>query len=229
MVYIAEKNFLFWISLLLEINIYRWILILNKFYLKIEKELISRKKSYVNDMSASNKNLNIKIEDKKYKIAAVLFPLIEKNKKVNVILTTRSKDVASHPGQVCFPGGKLDKKDKNIVDCAKREAFEEVGIKNNQIKILGQIDQCITGTNYKVTPIIALINSNYIPLIQESEVADLFEVPFEFFLDKNNLKRKNAEYKGKHYSYYQYNWKNKKIWGSTARMIVNFCEIMKLY
>ena len=229
MVYIAEKNFLYWISLLLEINIYRWILILNKFYLKIEKELISRKKSYVNDMSASNKNLNIKIEDKKYKIAAVLFPLIEKNKKVNVILTTRSKDVASHPGQVCFPGGKLDKKDKNIVDCAKREAFEEVGIKNNQIKILGQIDQCITGTNYKVTPIIALINSNYIPLIQESEVADLFEVPFEFFLDKNNLKRKNAEYKGKHYSYYQYNWKNKKIWGSTARMIVNFCEIMKLY
>jgi 8-oxo-dGTP pyrophosphatase MutT (NUDIX family) len=229
MVYIAEKNFLYWISLPLEINIYRWILILNKFYLKIEKELISRKKSYVNDMSASNKNLNIKIEDKKYKIAAVLFPLIEKNKKVNVILTTRSKDVASHPGQVCFPGGKLDKKDKNIVDCAKREAFEEVGIKNNQIKILGQIDQCITGTNYKVTPIIALINSNYIPLIQESEVADLFEVPFEFFLDKNNLKRKNAEYKGKHYSYYQYNWKNKKIWGSTARMIVNFCEIMKLY
>lgn len=202
---------------------------MNKFYLKIEKELISRKKSFVNDMTASNKNLNIKVEDKKYKIAAVLFPLIEKNKKVNVILTTRSKDVASHPGQVCFPGGKLDKNDKNIVDCAKREAFEEVGIKNSQIKILGQIDQCITGTNYKVTPIIALINSNYIPSIQESEVADLFEVPFEFFLDKNNLKRKNAEYKGKHYSYYQYDWKNKKIWGSTARMIVNFCEIMKLY
>ena len=202
---------------------------MNKFYLNIEKELTSRKKSFVNDMTASNKNLNIKVEDKKYKIAAILFPLIEKNKKVNVILTTRSKDVASHPGQVCFPGGKLDKNDKNIVDCAKREAFEEVGIKNSQIKILGQIDQCITGTNYKVTPIIALINSNYIPSIQESEVADLFEVPFEFFLDKNNLKRKNAEYKGKHYSYYQYDWKNKKIWGSTARMIVNFCEIMKLY
>ena len=202
---------------------------MNKFYLKIEKELISRKKSFVNDMSVINKNLNIKVEEKTYKIAAVLFPLIEKNKKVNVILTTRSKDVASHPGQVCFPGGKLDKKDKNIIDCAKREAFEEVGIKNSQIKILGQIDQCITGTNYKVTPIIALINSNYIPSIQESEVADLFEVPFEFFLDKNNLKRKNAEYKGRHYSYYQYDWKNKKIWGSTARMIVNFCEIMKLY
>jgi 8-oxo-dGTP pyrophosphatase MutT (NUDIX family) len=210
-------------------NIYRWILILNNFYLKIEKELLNRKKLFVNDMSTNNKKMNIKDTEIKYKIAAVLFPLIEKNKKLNVILTTRSKKVLSHPGQVCFPGGKLDKKDRDLADCAKREAFEEVGLKDNQIKILGQIDQCITGTNYRVTPIIALINSDFIPSIQESEVADLFEVPFDFFLDKNNLKRKNADYKGKNYSYYQYDWKDKKIWGSTARMIVNFCEIMKLY
>ena len=180
-------------------------------------------------MFTNNKNINLKDEELRYKVAAVLFPLIEKNKKLNVILTTRSEEVLSHPGQVCFPGGKLDKKDTNLVDCAKREAFEEVGIKDSQIKILGQIDQCITGTNYKVTPIIASISSNYIPSIQESEVADLFEVPFDFFLDKNNLKRKNADYKGKKYSYYKYDWKDKKIWGSTARMIVNFCEIMKLY
>jgi len=202
---------------------------LDHFYLKIERELLNRKKSFVNDMFTNNKNINLKDEELRYKVAAVLFPLIEKNKKLNVILTTRSEEVLSHPGQVCFPGGKLDKKDTNLVDCAKREAFEEVGIKDSQIKILGQIDQCITGTNYKVTPIIASISSNYIPSIQESEVADLFEVPFDFFLDKNNLKRKNADYKGKKYSYYQYDWKDKKIWGSTARMIVNFCEIMKLY
>ena len=202
---------------------------MDHFYLKIERELLNRKKSFVNDMFTNNKNINLKDEELRYKVAAVLFPLIEKNKKLNVILTTRSEEVLSHPGQVCFPGGKLDKKDTNLVDCAKREAFEEVGIKDSQIKILGQIDQCITGTNYKVTPIIASISSNYIPSIQESEVADLFEVPFDFFLDKNNLKRKNADYKGKKYSYYQYDWKDKKIWGSTARMIVNFCEIMKLY
>ena len=200
---------------------------MNNFYLKIEKELLNRKKSFVNDMSTNANSLYI--EEKQYKIAAVLFPLIEKNKKLNIILTTRSKEVPSHPGQVCFPGGKLEKKDLDLIDCAKREAFEEVGIKNNQIKILGQIDNCITGTNYQVTPIIALIDSNFIPSIQETEVADLFEVPFDFFIDKNNLKRKNADYKGKNYSYYQYDWKNKKIWGSTARMIVNFCEIMKLY
>lgn len=202
---------------------------LNNFYLKIEKVLLNRKKLLVTDMSHSNQNKAKRIIKKKYKIAAVLFPLIEKNKNINVILTTRSKDVGSHPGQVCFPGGKLEQKDKNLINCAKREAFEEVGIKEEQVKILGEIDQCITGTNYQVTPIVASISSNYIPKIQLSEVEDLFEVPLDFFLDKNNLKRKNAEYKGESYNYYQYDWKEKKIWGSTARMIVNFCEIMKLY
>lgn len=202
---------------------------MNKFYLKIEKVLLNRKKLFVTDMSQNNQKKAKKIIEKKYKIAAVLFPLIEKNNNINVILTTRSKDVGSHPGQVCFPGGKLEKKDKNLINCAKREAFEEVGIKEEQVKILGEIDECITGTNYQVTPIVASISSNYIPRIQLSEVEDLFEVPLDFFFDKKNLKRKNAEYKGKSYSYYQYDWKDKKIWGSTARMIVNFCEIMKLY
>ena len=202
---------------------------MDNFYLKIKKELLNRNKSYVNDISTENERINLNKIKKEYKIAAVLFPFIEKDKQLNVILTTRSKEVVSHPGQVCFPGGKLDKTDKNLIECAKREAFEEIGIKPNQIKVLGQIDQCITGTAYKVTPIVALISSEYIPVIQESEVADLFEVPFDFFLDKNNLKMEKANYKGKNYSYYQYNWKNKKIWGSTARMIVNFCEIMKIY
>lgn len=202
---------------------------MNNFYLKIEKTLLHREELLIADMSLSYKNKTEFTDKKKYKIAAVLFPLIEKKEKINVILTTRSKNVGSHPGQVCFPGGKLDKNDNSIISCAKREAFEEIGIQNTDIKVLGQIDQCITGTNYKVTPIIGSVSNNFIPKIQASEVADIFEVPLDFFLDKNNLNRKNAEYKGKNYSYYEYNWKDKRIWGSTARMIVNFCEIMKLY
>ena len=78
-------------------------MILNNFYLKIEKVLFNRKKLFVTDMSQNNQKKAKKIIEKKYKIAAVLFPLIEKNNNINVILTTRSKDVGSHPGQVCFP------------------------------------------------------------------------------------------------------------------------------
>jgi len=202
---------------------------MNKFCLNIKRELINRNNNIVQDINSDNKKTNLNLDSKDYKIAAVLFPLIEQKNQLNLILTTRSKDLPSHPGQVCFPGGRLEKIDKNLIECAKREAFEEVGIKDNQIKLLGQLDDCITGTNYKVTPIIGLISSNYIPVIQEREVEDIFEVPLEFFLEKSNKKTKNTNYKGRSYSYYQFNWKDKKIWGSTARIIVNFCEIMKLY
>jgi len=202
---------------------------MNKFCLNIKKELANRHNNIIADMNLNNNKKNINLDSNSYKIAAVLFPLIEKNNELKVILTTRSKDLPSHPGQVCFPGGKLEKTDKNIIECAKRESFEEVGIKSDQINLLGQLDDCITGTNFKVTPVIGLIDSNYIPVIQEKEVADIFEVPLDYFIEKNNKKLGSANYKGKSYTYYQYNWKDKKIWGSTARIIVNFCEIMNLY
>tara|TARA_B110000008_G_C16794535_1_gene494045 strand:+ start:207 stop:815 length:609 start_codon:yes stop_codon:yes gene_type:complete len=202
---------------------------MNKFCLNIKKELANRHNNIIADMNLNNNKKNINLDSNSYKIAAVLFPLIEKNNELKVILTTRSKDLPSHPGQVCFPGGKLEKTDKNIIECAKRESFEEVGIKSDQINLLGQLDDCITGTNFKVTPVIGLIDSNYIPVLQEKEVADIFEVPLDYFIEKNNQKIEYANYKDKSYSYYQYNWKNKKIWGSTARIIVNFCEIMNLY
>lgn len=202
---------------------------MNKFCLNIKKELANRHNNIIADMHLNINKKNINLDSNSYKIAAVLFPLIEKNNELKVILTTRSKDLPSHPGQVCFPGGKLEKTDKNIIECAKRESFEEVGIKSDQINLLGQLDDCITGTNFKVTPVIGLIDSNYIPVLQENEVADIFEVPLDYFIEKNNQKIEYANYKNKSYSYYQYNWKNKKIWGSTARIIVNFCEIMNLY
>ena len=202
---------------------------MNKFCLNIKKELANRHNNIIADMNLNNNKKNINLDSNSYKIAAVLFPLIEKNNELKVILTTRSKDLPSHPGQVCFPGGKLEKTDKNIIECAKRESFDEVGIKNDQINLLGQLDDCITGTNFKVTQVIGLIDSNYIPVLQEKEVADIFEVPLDYFIEKNNQKIEYANYKNKSYSYYQYNWENKKIWGSTARIIVNFCEIMNLY
>ena len=202
---------------------------MNKFCLNIKTELANRHNNIIADMNLNNNKKNINLDSNSYKIAAVLFPLIEKNNELKVILTTRSKDLPSHPGQVCFPGGKLEKADKNIIECAKRESFEEVGIKSDQINLLGQLDDCITGTNFKVTPVIGLIDSNFIPVLQEKEVADIFEVPLDYFIEKNNQKIEYANYKDKSYSYYQYNWENKKIWGSTARIIVNFCEIMNLY
>ena len=207
---------------------------MNKFCLNIKRELVSRQNNIISmpniitDMSVNNKEDSLNLDNNSYKIAAVLFPLIEKNNQLNVILTTRSKDLPSHPGQVCFPGGKLEKTDKNLIECEDC-TFTVTDHSAKTTNFSSKFDDCVTGTNYKVTPFIGLIDSNYIPVIQEKEVADIFEVPLDYFIEKNNKKLESANYKGKSYTYYQYNWKDKKIWGSTARIIVNFCEIMNLY
>jgi len=201
---------------------------MDKFCLKIKKILSSRKNNIVTDAKIVNEDKNImkNMHNRKYKLAAVLFPIIKVKNKYKVILTTRSENVLSHPGQVCFPGGRLDNEDKNMIECAKREAFEEIGIESNNIEILGELDKCITGTDYSVTPIMGFVKKSFIPKIQETEVADLFEVPLDFFLNHLNRKLKYSTYKNKEYAYYEFNWREKKIWGSTARIIVNFCDII---
>ena len=154
---------------------------MDKFCLEIKNILSSRENSTVVDAKIVDDKRNVikNLYNEKYKSAAVLFPIIKIKDEYRVILTTRSENVLSHPGQVCFPGGKLETTDKNMVECAKREAFEEVGIDPDNIEILGELDNCITGTDYSVTPIIGFIKGNFIPRIQEKEVADLFEVPMK--------------------------------------------------
>jgi len=202
---------------------------MDDFFSKIKKILSSRQSNIVIDAKVKYEKENIlnRIQNTNYKSAAVLFPIIRVKNENKIIFTTRSKDVLSHPGQVCFPGGRFDKKDKNMIECAKREAYEEIGLESNKIDILGILDNCITGTNYNVTPIVGYINEGFNPTIQESEVADIFEVPLSYFFNKKNRKLKNASYRNKKYTYYEYKWKNRKIWGSTARIIVNFCDIIE--
>ena len=202
---------------------------MDDFFKKIKKKLLTRENSIVLDakIKYEKENISKRLQNTKYKLAAVLFPIIRVKNENKVILTTRSEDVLSHPGQVCFPGGKLDNKDKNMIECAKREAYEEIGLQPNEIEILGILDNCITGTNYNVTPIVGFVDGVFKPKIQETEVADVFEVPLSYFLNKNNRKLKNASYKNKQYTFYEYKWKNKRIWGSTARIIVNFCDIIE--
>ena len=202
---------------------------MDDFFTKIKTILLSRENNIVIDAKIKYEKENIlkRLQNTNYKLAAILFPIIRVKNENKVILTTRSKDVLSHPGQVCFPGGRLDSKDKNMIECAKREAYEEIGLESNKIEILGILDNCITGTNYNVTPVVGFVNGVFKPKIQETEVADVFEVPLSYFLNKNNRKLKNASYKNKQYTFYEYKWKNRRIWGSTARIIVNFCDIIE--
>ena len=144
------------------------------------------------------------IDGVKYRNSAVLVPLVEKSNGTEIILTIRSNDLPSHAGQISFPGGKVDAEDKNPVDTAYREAFEEIGLSEKHIKRLGYLDITTTGTNYMILPVVGLIDIDFLPKINRNEVEDIIYLPLEFIEHKNNLKYVDKEFNGTRKSFYLY-------------------------
>tara|TARA_B100000927_G_scaffold99460_1_gene80424 strand:+ start:956 stop:1552 length:597 start_codon:yes stop_codon:yes gene_type:complete len=159
------------------------------------------------------------IDGVKYRNSAVLVPLVEKSNGTEIILTIRSNDLPSHAGQISFPGGKVDAADKNPVDTAYREAFEEIGLSEKHIKRLGYLDITTTGTNYMILPVVGLIDIDFLPKINRNEVEDIIYLPLEFIEHKNNLKYVDKEFNGTRKSFYLYQYKEYSIWGATARIL----------
>ena len=164
------------------------------------------------------------IDGVKYRNSAVLVPLVEKSNGTEIILTIRSNDLPSHAGQISFPGGKVDAKDKNPVDTAYREAFEEIGLSEKHIKRLGYLDITTTGTNYMILPVVGLIDIDFLPKINRNEVEDIIYLPLEFIEHKNNLKFVDKEFNGTRKSFYLYQYKEYSIWGATARILKTLSE-----
>ena len=164
------------------------------------------------------------IDGVKYRNSAVLVPLVEKSNGTEIILTIRSNDLPSHAGQISFPGGKVDAEDKNPVDTAYREAFEEIGLSEKHIKRLGYLDITTTGTNYMILPVVGLIDIDFLPKINRNEVEDIIYLPLEFIEHKNNLKYVDKEFNGIRKSFYLYQYKEYSIWGATARILKTLSE-----
>ena len=137
-----------------------------------------------------------------------------------VILTHRPDDMRAHPGQVAFPGGKLDP-GEDAVAAALREAHEELAINPSDIRIIGASDRFVTGTGYDVTPVLALIPPD-LPLEPNPiEVASWFEAPLGFLLDPANHMPKEAQWGERVRSYIEIEWQGHRIWGVTAAIITN--------
>tara|TARA_Y100000817_G_scaffold248929_1_gene201152 strand:- start:143 stop:739 length:597 start_codon:yes stop_codon:yes gene_type:complete len=164
------------------------------------------------------------IDGVKYRNSAVLVPLVEKSNGTEIILTIRSNALPSHAGQISFPGGKVDAEDKNPVDTAYREAFEEIGLSEKHIKRLGYLDITTTGTNYMILPVVGLIDIDFLPKINRNEVEDIIYLPLEFIEHKNNLKYVDKEFNGTRKSFYLYQYKEYSIWGATARILKTLSE-----
>jgi len=157
--------------------------------------------------------------DSPLKPAAVLIALIEENKQLSVVLTKRASHLKHHPGQISFPGGKMEDFDAGFVSAAIREAEEEIGLNSNNINIVGQLLPYETISGYVVTPIIAFINNKQDYVIDENEVAEIFQVPLQHFLDFSNHYTVNIERHNKPFSIHFMPFEHHNIWGATAVML----------
>lgn len=155
--------------------------------------------------------------------AAVLVAVTDRPNP-GVILTQRPAHMRRHPGQVAFPGGRLDPGDDGPVAGALREAEEEIGLPRDRVEVIGTTDFYQTITGYQVTPVIGVIPPD-LPLVpQEAEVADLFEVPLALLMAQNNYALRTVEWQGGERQYFELFWGERRIWGATAAMLVNLAR-----
>ena len=153
--------------------------------------------------------------------AAVLVPIVERPDGPTVLLTRRTDHLRDHPGQVSFPGGRLDDTDRGPVDAALRETAEEIGLGREYIALAGLLDGYETVTGYRVTPVVGFVRPDFALALDAFEVAEAFEVPLAFFLDETSCRIDSGIRAGVRRRYYAFEYEHRYIWGATAGMLVN--------
>ncbi len=157
--------------------------------------------------------------------AAVLVGLVERPTGLAVLFTERSEHLKDHPGQVSFPGGRIEKHDAGPVEAALREAEEEVGLDPKHVSVAGCLERLPTFSGFVVTPVVAFISSEFKSDPDNSEVLEAFEVPLEFLANQQNRKIAYRERLGARLHGYEIEYDGHKIWGVTASILVGFLDI----
>lgn len=159
------------------------------------------------------------------KLAAVLVPIVTYETSAKVLLTTRADHLDKHSGQVAFPGGKVDATDACPAEAALREAHEEIGLQSAKVEILGYLDTYETWTGFRVLPVVGLVKPDFTVVINDEEVAEVFEVPLDFLMNKDNHQLNSREWAENIKSYYYaISYEGRYIWGATAGMLRNLSE-----
>lgn len=174
-------------------------------------------------------SLEHKFSDRPMADAAVLIAIVLRDQPM-VLLTERSTQLATHSGQIAFPGGRVDADDRDLSHTALREAQEEVGLDASFIQILGHLPTYTTGTSFVVTPVVALVQPGFVLSLNPNEVADAFEVPLVFLMNPAHHHRHVFEWEGQRREWFSipfYDSTTERfIWGATAGMLRNFYRFL---
>jgi len=160
--------------------------------------------------------------------AAVLVPLFVKNGQYHLLFIQRTDRVRDHKGQISFPGGAYEKEDKDLQITALREAEEEVGIRREDVKIIGRLDDMATaGTRFVISPFVGLIPYPYQFKVDHFETDEILEIPLAELLDTQRCEEGTALVDGKNIpSYFYHCTGGKTIWGATARIVKQLVGIL---
>lgn len=168
------------------------------------------------------------IEEEGLARAAVLLPLYESAGDLHILFTRRSELVEHHKGQISFPGGAWDATDRDLQHTAVRETWEEIGVDEAHIEVIGQLDEMITISNFLVRPFVGRITQPgpYPFSHSEIEVAEILEVPLTHLRDELNVVAQDRMYQGRLVTMYSYRWHDHLIWGATARILRQFLDLL---
>jgi 8-oxo-dGTP pyrophosphatase MutT (NUDIX family) len=158
--------------------------------------------------------------------AAVLVPIVAHAQEPSVLLTLRSARLNSHPGQVSFPGGRME--DGETPEAAAlREAAEEVGLDPRLPELIGRLPEHVTGTGFHVTPVVALVPPPLVLTPDPAEVAETFELPLATVLDPAAPERRSGEFRGRKRQFWVWPHEKHYIWGATAAILVNLARVLR--
>lgn len=164
---------------------------------------------------------------RKFRSAAVLVPVIERDDGLTLLFTRRTDHLIAHSGQISFPGGRMEPDDGTPEATALRETTEEIGLPADKISLAGRLNVRETGSGYRVVPVVGLIAPPLALVPDSNEVAAIFEVPLDFLIEPANHRFETRVRGNIERQFYAIPYGEHFIWGLTARLVVDLSKVLR--